>query len=230
MLFFYAQSFGTFTAMNLMVHHRSMVKAACLTGCRFSIRMIFDRGLYYTYEKLGEILKDSTQKAKTGKLDLEGKLYGIAAGYAQDFVDTSRAIKHPLDLTGRTEDNVFLTLMRVCAENQAEKRTEAENKENMAKKFGYYQLFALVNSLNCEGKTVEIALRRNLLMAEPKLVILSVPAQNEKRYEFDVLAAVKDTVDGLTILDPKKNSGAILFGQLAPFYTRLKNELMDHIV
>ena len=67
-------------------------------------------------------------------------------------------------------------------------------------------------------------------MAEPKLVILSVPVQNEKRYEFDVLAAVKDTVDGLTILDPKKNSGAILFGQLAPFYTRLKNELMDHIV
>ena len=91
-------------------------------------------------------------------------------------------------------------------------------------------MFALVNSLNCERKKVEIALRRNLLMAEPKLVILSVPAQNEKRYEFDVLAAAKDTVDGLTILDPKKNSGAILFGQLAPFYTRLKNELMDHIV
>ncbi len=68
------------------------------------------------------------------------------------------------------------------------------------------------------------------MMAEPKLVILSVPVQNEKRYEFDVLAAAKDTVDGLTILDPKKNSGAILFGQLAPFYTRLKNELMDHIV
>ena len=66
-------------------------------------------------------------------------------------------------------------------------------------------------------------------MAEPKLVILSVPVQNEKRYEFDVLAAAKDTVDGLTILDPKKNSGAILFGQLAPFYTRLKNELMDHM-
>lgn len=122
------------------------------------------------------------------------------------------------------------SMMRVCAENQVEKRTEAENKENMAKKFGYYQLFALVNSLNCEGKKVEIALRRNLLMAEPKLVILSVPVQNEKRYEFDVLAAAKDTVDGLTILDPKKNSGAILFGQLAPFYTRLKNELMDHIV
>ena len=184
----------------------------------------------YTYEKLGEILKDSTQKAKTGKLDLEGKLYGIAAGYAQDCVDTSRAIKHPLDLTGRTEDNVFLTLMRVCAENQAEKRTEVENKENMTKKFGYYQLFALVNSLNCEGKKVEIALRRNLLMAEPKLVILSVPARNEKRYEFDVLSAAKDTIDGLTILDPKNNGGAILFGQLAPFYTRLKNELMDHIM
>ena len=184
----------------------------------------------YTYEKLGEILKDAALKAKAGTLDLEGKLYGIAAGYAQDFVDTSRAIRHPLDLTGRTEDNVFPALMRVCAENRAEKRTEAENKEDMAKKFGYYQLFALVNSLNCEGRKVEIALRRNLLMAEPKLVILSLPGRDGKRYEFDALAAAKDTVGGLTILDPEKNGGAILSGRLAPFYTRLKNELMDHIV
>ena len=45
--------------------------------------------LEYSYEKLGSILKDATEKAKAGKLDLEGKLFGIAAGYAQDFVDTS---------------------------------------------------------------------------------------------------------------------------------------------
>ena len=184
----------------------------------------------YTYEKLEGILKDSTLKAKTGKLDLEGKLYGIAAGYAVDFVDSSRAIKKPLDLTGRTEDNVFYTLLRVCAENQAGKRTEADNRELMAKKFGYYQLFALVNSLNCEGKTVEIALRQTILMAEPKLVILSLPDKDGKRHEFDVLAAAKETIAGMKILDPEKNGGAILFGQLAPFYTRLKDDLMDHIV
>ena len=184
----------------------------------------------YTYEKLEGILKDASLKAKTGKLDLEGKLYGIAAGYAIDFVDSSRAIKKPLDLTGRTEDNVFYTLLRVCVENQADKRTEADNRELMTKKFGYYQLFALVNSLNCEGKKVEIAVRQNLLMAEPKLVILSLPGRDGKRYEFDALAAAKDTVGGLTILDPEKNGGAILSGRLAPFYTRLKNELMDHIV
>ncbi len=35
----------------------------------------------FTYEKLGEILKDSTQKAKTRKLDLEGKLYGICISF-----------------------------------------------------------------------------------------------------------------------------------------------------
>lgn len=67
-------------------------------------------------------------------------------------------------------------------------------------------------------------------MAEPKLVILSLLAQDGKRYEFDVLSAAKDTVDGLTILDPKENGGAVLFGQLSPFYTRLKNELMDYIM
>ena len=183
----------------------------------------------YTYEKLEGILKDASLKAKTGKLDLEGKLYGIAAGYAIDFVDSSRAIKKPLDLTGRTEDNVFYTLLRVCVENQADKRTETDNRELMTKKFGYYQLFALVNSLNCEGKKVEIALRRNLLMAEPKLVILSLPDKEGKRYEFDVLAAAKETVNGMKILDPKESGGAVLFGQLAPFYTRMKDDLMDRL-
>lgn len=183
----------------------------------------------YTYERLEKILKDASLKAKTGKLDLEGKLYGIAAGYAQDFVDTSRAIKKPLDLTGGTEDNVFYTLVRVCAENRAQGKSDAENRELMAKKFGYYQLFSLVNSMNCEGKKIEIALRQNLLMAEPKLVILSLPDSQGKRYEFDVLAAAKDTVKQLTILDPEANGGGVLFGQLSPFYQKLKNDLLDHL-
>jgi len=42
----YSVSFGTFTAMNLMVHEASQVKAACMTGCRFSVKTVFDRGTY----------------------------------------------------------------------------------------------------------------------------------------------------------------------------------------
>ena len=183
----------------------------------------------YTYERIAEILKDATLKAKTGKLDLEGKLYGIAAGYAQDFVDTSRAIKKPLDLTGRTEDNVFYTLLGVCTGNQAQGIPEAENRVQMTKKFGYYQLFSIVNSLNCEKKCVEIAIRQNVLMSDPKLVILSLPDSDGKRYEFDVLAAAKATVDQLKILDPKTGGGAVLFGQLAPFYQKLKDDLLNHL-
>jgi hypothetical protein len=55
---------------------------------------------------------------------------------------------------------------------------------------------------------------------------------NQKKSAHRLRGSEKEngTVDGLTILDPKKNSGAILFGQLATFYTRLKNELMYHIV
>ena len=184
----------------------------------------------YTYEKLEGILKDSTLKSKTGMLDLEGKLYGIASGYAQDFVDTSRAVGKPLDLTGMTEDNVFITLTRVCAENLAQKRNSADNRMNMSKKFGYYELFALVNSLNCEGETVEIAIQEGTLTREPKLVIRSLPDSEGKIYTFDVLEAAKETVDRMKILDPKKNGGAVLSGQLTPFYTRLKDDLMDHIV
>ena len=67
-------------------------------------------------------------------------------------------------------------------------------------------------------------------MAEPKLVILSMPDKDGKRHEFDVLSAAKDTISGMKIMDPKVSGGAVLFGQLAPFYTRMKDDLMDHIV
>ena len=183
----------------------------------------------YSYERLVDILKDATDKAKNGKLDLESKLYGIAAGYAQDFVDTSKAIKKPLDLTGRTEENVFMCLVRVCAENQVQEKTIIENKLDMSKKFGYYQLFSIVNSMNCEKKTTEIAVQQGALLAEPKLVIRSLPDSNGKTYTFDVLAAAKETIDKLSVLDPKERGGAVLFGQLAPFYQRFENDLMQHL-
>ena len=183
----------------------------------------------YTYERLGEILKDATLKSKTGLLDIEGKLYGIAAGYAQDFVDTSRTIKKPLDLTGRTEDNVFYTLLRVCAENQAQKKSNPDNKADMAKKLGYYQLFSLVNSMNCEKKCVEIAVQQGVMVREPKLVIRSLPDENGKTHTFDVLDAARKTIEPMTIFNPKENNGMVLFGQLAPFYQMFKEELMDYI-
>lgn len=184
--------------------------------------------LEYPYERLTRILEDATEKAKTGKLDLEGKLLGIAAGYAKDFVDTSRAINKPLDLTGRTEEHVYLCLMRVCAENQAQKMTVAENKEIMSRKLGYYQLFSLVNSMNCEKKCTEIAIGQGIL-AEPRLVIRSLPDREGITHSFDALAAARDTVGKLTVLDPKKNGGAVLFGLLAPFYKRFEKDLMDYI-
>ena len=48
----------------------------------------------YTYERLGEILKDAPLKSKAGLLDLEGKLYGIAAGYAQDGLRMTKKSGH----------------------------------------------------------------------------------------------------------------------------------------
>ena len=186
--------------------------------------------LDYSYERLEQILKEATEKAKIGKLDLEGKLFGIAAGYAMDFVDTSRAIKKPIDLTGRTEDNVLLCLVRVCAENQAQKKSDVETRKDMIKKFGAYQLFALVNSMNCEEKTTEIAVQGSVATAEPKLVIRSVNAPDGKVHIFDVYAAAKDTIDKFTVLDSQKEGGAVLVGQLAPFYMKFRADLMDHLV
>ena len=183
----------------------------------------------YTYEALGRILADSTAKAKEGKLDLKGKLFGIAAGYAQDFVDTSKAIKKPLDLTGRTEDNVFLCLLRVCAENIAQKKSDAENRMDMTKKFASYQLFSLVNSMNIEHPTTEIVIQASVMTSEPRLVIRSLPDKDGKTHTFDVQAAAKKTIDGLKILDPKENGGAILFGQLAPFYQAFEKDLMGFL-
>ena len=182
----------------------------------------------YTYERIEGILKGATEKAKAGTLTLEDKLYGIAAGYAQDFVDVSRAIKKPLDLTARTEDKLFMCLLRVCTANQAQGKTTAENKLDMAKKFGYYQLFSIVNSMNCEKKYAEIVVLGKT-PGESRLVIKSLPDNNGKTYTFDPVAAANATIDKMTVLDPQKSRGAVLFGQLAPFYQRLENDLLNRI-
>ena len=68
------------------------------------------------------------------------------------------------------------------------------------------------------------------MAAEPNLVICSINSQDGKTHVFDVYVAVKKTFDKLTILDPQKSGGAVLFGQLAPFYQKFRADLMDYLV
>ena len=71
--------------------------------------------------------------------------------------------------------------------------------------------------------------RRGEIPVDVAFINCSLPDKDGKRHEFDVLAAAKDTISGMKIMDPKVSGGAVLFGQLAPFYTRLKEDLMDHL-
>ena len=107
--------------------------------------------------------------------------------------------------------------------------TEEENKANLAKKFGYYQLYSIVNSMNCERKTTEIIIEGNVMTREIKPVISTLPDKDGKTHSFDVMAAAKETINQMQILDPKQSGGAILFGQMAPFYQRLEKELIAYL-
>ena len=183
----------------------------------------------YTYEKLQKILKEAKEKIESGNKDAKTVIEGMSAGYAIYMVDISRDIKKPLDLTGRTEDNLFMCLVATCAENQKRGMSDEENKANLAKKLGYYQLYSIVNSMNCEKKTTEIVIKANVMNPEVKPVISTLPDKDGKTHSFDVMAAAKETINQMQILDPKQSGGAILFGQLAPFYQRLEKELIDYL-
>jgi len=69
----------------------------------------------------------------------------------------------------------------------------------------------------------------SVMTVEPKLVIRSIKSRDGKTHIFDVYAAARETIGRLVILDPEKD-GAILFGQLAPFYQKFKSDLMDYLV
>ncbi len=183
----------------------------------------------YTYEKLEKIRQDSTEKINAGNRDAEVVISGLATSHAIDLIDISREIKKPLDLTGRTENNIFPCLVATCAMNQQQGKSEAEIRTSLTKKFGYYQLFSIVNSMNCEEKTTEIRIEGNVMTREVKPVIQTLPDRDGKTHSFDVMAAAKETIDQLQILDPEQSGGGILFGQLSPFYLKLKKELLEYL-
>lgn len=183
----------------------------------------------YTYEKLEKLAEDATEKIRAGNRDAEVVIAGLAASHAGDLIRISRDIKKPLDLTGRTDDNIFPCLVFACASNSAQGMPEAENRANLAKKLGYYQLFAIINSMNCERKTTEIMIEGNVMTREVKPVIQTLPDSDGKTHTFDVMAAARETIDRMQIVDPKESGGAVLFGQMAPFYERLKKELLNYL-
>ena len=183
--------------------------------------------LEYTYEKLTRILQEATAKVKAGSANPKTRLYGAAAAHALDLIDASRDAKKPLDLTGRTEDNVFTALLQICHDMQQKGKSAGEIRTSLTKKLGFYELFAITNSMNCEGKTVEIVQQSGIL-AEPRLIIRTLPDASGAVHSFDVLAAAKAAVDKFVILDPKED-GAIMIGRLLPFYQRLEGELLKYL-
>ncbi len=184
--------------------------------------------LEYTYEKLQKAYKTLLPLARAGKAGPAESFYGMAAGYATDLADVSREIFKPLDFTGRTEANVFPCLVRACASNYAQKKSTEDNKEDLIKKLGYYQLFSIYNSLNCEKKTIEIVLTKGVVVM-PKLVLRTLPDSNGKTYDFDPLDAARETISKMIMSDPEKNGGAVLFGEMTPFYKRMETDLLCHL-
>ena len=185
--------------------------------------------LDYTYEGLEKTLKDATIQVQIGRAALKDRLYGVAAGHALDLIDASRSAMKPLDLTVRTDDNLFSALLLVCVSAQKQKKPVSEIKASLSKKLGYYELFCIVNTLNCEGKIAEITVQANPLMAEPKLVVTLLRGTDGKPHTFDPLAAARETVDGFDVFDPHGSDGPILGGTMNPFFHRFKEEILDYI-
>ena len=62
-------------------------------------------------------------------------------------------------------------------------------------------------------------------MVELRLVIRTMPDANGVTHTFDPLDAAKAAVDGLAIMDPKKE-GALLYGRLLPFCEQFRADVL----
>ncbi len=65
----YSVSFGTFTAMNLMAHEPAFVKAACMTGCRFSVKTVWNRNKPDTCRQIAECFGFEDKSGETWEED-----------------------------------------------------------------------------------------------------------------------------------------------------------------
>ena len=154
---------------------------------------------------------------------------GMAAAYAIDFIDTAKAVKADLDITAQTEEQVTKAMTAVYYSDRQSGRNHHDSKALLIKKFAYYQLFSIVNSLNVEGKTVEIVCDKAAGGAVPRPVIRTLSGEGENEYSFDVLDAAERTIDKFKF-GKASDDGPLFTGTLAPFYQRVKDDLMDHLV
>ena len=184
--------------------------------------------LDFKYESLKRIHEQAWEKTKNQTPDIETGLWGIATGYAIDFIDVSRDAGKALDITAQTEDHVWPALLHICYANLKAKKTTIENRQDMTKKFGYYQLFCLTNTLNSDNqKLVEIAVQDGARFKDCRLVIQTLPGILHKTLTFDPLMAAKKMIDGLMIGNPDKENGYILMGTMVPFYQSVNKGLLD---
>ena len=178
----------------------------------------------YTYEKLNKIYKDALGRTKDKTFTRQEAALGMAAAYAIDFIDTAKAVKADLDITAQTEDQVAKVMTAVYYSDSRSGMNHHDCKAVLIKKFAYYQLFSIVNSMNAEGKTVEIVCDESAGGAVPRPVIRTVSGD----YSFDVLDAAERTIDKFKFNKPN-GDGPLFAGTLAPFYQRVKEDLMDHL-
>ena len=184
----------------------------------------------YSYEALRRIVKDAERKGKAGQLRPEEAALGTAAAYAADLMDYGKASGNLLDLTIMQEDVIVKCLSLAHMANVKAGKTVEQSREHLVKLLGGYELFAIANSMNCEGQCVEIAVVRSVMSPEIKLAIDSLPDKNGKTHRFDVYDAARQTVSEFQLGDLKRGDDVFFAGRMLTFHNRLLDELLRKYV
>lgn len=183
----------------------------------------------YTYEKLRRMMNSVERKGKAGLLKPEEAALGTAAAYATDLMDYARDSGNPLNLTIMQEDVIAKCLSLAHMANIGQGKTIAESRENLVKLLGGYELFAICNSFNVEGRVVEITVLLSVMTPQPRLVIDTLPDEQGKTVRFDVYDAARETVASFQLENPGRNDGMFFAGRMQIFHERLVNELFKKI-
>ena len=183
----------------------------------------------YTYEKLNEMYNDTLKRSRNGTATRQESALGMAAAYAIDFIDTAKAVKAELDITAQSEEHVTKVMTAVYFSDRQAGKNHHDSKMLLTKKFAYYQLFSIVNSLNAEGKVVEIVCDDSTGSPVPRPIIRTVSDIDGENRSFDVLDAAERTIDKFRFNKPI-GDGPLFVGSLTPFYQKVKEKLMDYLV
>lgn len=174
----------------------------------------------YDYKALEALGEECIAKVKNRTADDFTMQIGMAASYAMDLIDICKDNQISLDLSVTTEDHVANGIVLTHQYNLSGRKSATKSREDIAKKVGAYELFAIFNSVTEADVDAELICDTGRLKIKAK-------CPDGTSVCFDPQREIESVLKRFRFSSPGDEFR--VFGTLQPFYDVLMTDFLSKI-